>query len=163
VALISVITFFVTKEILDISVVTSSRGMGFSSNDTEQFLTVIAAVIVYAFAYALTALLLQRKLFAKRPPKIAGLLAVSLAAAWAVLPSIVFFFLNQLSWNSLESLQLGNAFNIFSQRYDQNRLYHLYFAGGWLALMVVLNANWFWQQVKYFRPANPAEIPPPLP
>ena len=60
----------------------------------------------------------------RRPPKLAGLIAVLLAGAWALAPSIVLFFLNQLSWKSVEGLQLGNIFNVFSLRDDDQRVYH---------------------------------------
>ncbi len=112
-----------------------------------------ATTTAYAFAYALTALFIHRKFLSKRPPKLAGLLAVLLAAAWAIVPSIVLFFLNQLSWKSVEGLQLGNVFNVVSLRDDSQRLYHLYFAFGWLLVMIVINAKWFLQQVKNFQSA----------
>ncbi|HEY4414597.1 MAG TPA: hypothetical protein VGO57_02805 [Verrucomicrobiae bacterium] len=163
VAILSVATFFATKEVLFLGETWSARGLAMNANDQDQFFTASAATLAYAFAYALTALLIQRNFFPKRSPKLAGLLCVLLAGAWAVLPSIVFFFLNQLSWRSVESLQLGNVFNIFSLREDERRVYHLFFAMGWLILMIVLNANWFARQAKNFRPAGAGEVPPPLP
>jgi hypothetical protein len=100
----------------------------------------------------------------KRPPKLAGLIAVLLAGLWAIAPSIVLFFLNQLSWKSVEGLQLGNVFNVVSLHDDNQRLYHLYFALGWLLIMIVVNAKWFLQQVKNFRPSArvTAENSPPV-
>lgn len=126
------------------------------SSATNWFATTTA----YTFAYALTALFVHRKFLSKRPPKLAGLLAVLLAGAWAIVPSIVLFFLNQLSWKSVEGLQLGNIFNFISMRDDHDRNLHLWFAGVWLALMLALNANWFLRQVKNFRP--PPSAPPVL-
>ena len=118
------------------------------------------AVTAYAFAYALTALFIHRKWLSRRPPKIAGLLAVLLAAAWAVLPSIVLFFVNKLSWNSVEGLQLGNLFNLFTLREDSQRTLHLLFAGTWFFVMLVLNARWFFRQLKNFQaPAVPPSVP----
>jgi hypothetical protein len=118
-----------------------------------------ATTTAYAFAYALTALFIHRKFLPRRPPKLAGLLAVLLAAAWAIVPSVVLFFLNQLSWKSVEGLQLGNVFNVFSLRDENERNLHLLFASIWLALMLALNANWFLQQVKNFRPPPPGAPP----
>jgi len=42
---------------------------------------------------------------------------------------------------------------------------HLFFACGWLGLAVALNGKWFVQQVRNFRPPQPAAqaVPPPLP
>ena len=123
-------------------------GAGFSEDDRTEF----ATVTTYAFAYALLALFIHRKFLARRPPKLTGLLAVMLVAFWALAPSIVMFFLNRLSWNSVEGLQLGNIFNVTSLRDGDQRIYHLWFANGWLLLMLILNATWFARQVKNFRP-----------
>jgi hypothetical protein len=126
----------------------------------------LATTTAYAFAYALTALFIHRKVLARRPPKLAGLLAVLLVAFWALAPSVALFFLNQLSWKSVEGLQLGNVFNISSLRNDGQRIYHLYFAFGWLLVMLVINATWFLRQVKNFQPlvrASPDNLPPVLP
>jgi hypothetical protein len=118
----------------------------------------------YAFAYALTALFIHRRFFAHRPPKLTGLLAVLLAGAWAIVPSIVLFFLNQLSWKSVEGLQLGNVFNVAFLREDSQLLDHLYFACGWLLVMLVINAKWFVRQMKNFQPPVPVtpENSPPV-
>jgi hypothetical protein len=119
-----------------------------------------ATSTAYAFAYALMALLIHRKFLSRRPPKLAGVIAVLLAGAWAVAPSIVLFFLNQLSWKSVEGLQLGNIFNVFSLHDDAQQPYHLYFAFGWLLVMIVANAKWFLRQVKSFQPLNRSQPPP---
>ena len=130
---------------------------------TERRVIGTLTTIAYAFAYALLALFIQRKFLSKRPPKLTGLITVLLAGAWAIVPSIVEFFLNQLSWKSVEGLQLGNIFNVFSLRDDTQRIYHLYFAFGWLLVMILLNAKWFLQQVKKFQPPvrTTLENPPP--
>jgi hypothetical protein len=119
-----------------------------------------ATTTAYAFAYALTALFIRRKFLSKRPPKLTGLIAVLLAGAWAIVPSIVLFFLNQLSWKSIEGLQLGNIFNVISLHDDDQLFYHLCFAVGWLVVMLVINAKWFLQQAKNFQPLNRNQPPP---
>jgi hypothetical protein len=130
------------------------------SGESGDWFSRLATTTAYAFDYALAALLIHRKFLSRRPPKLTGLLAVLLAGAWAVVPSIVQFFLNQLSWKSVEGLQLGNMFNVISLRDDGQQIYHLYFAFAWLAVMIVINAKWFFQQVKNFRP--PPNAPPVL-
>ena len=117
----------------------------------------------YAFAYSLTALFIHRKWLLRRPPKLAGLLAVILAGAWALAPSVVLFFLNKLSWKSVDRLQLGNIFNVFSLLDDQQRTEHRYFAIAWLLVMLILNAKWLMQRVAMFQPLadNPPKILPP--
>jgi hypothetical protein len=154
VSAILIITFFATREVM--LLFPSARTT--PVEDSHWF----AATTAYAFAYALTALLIHRKFLSRRPPKLAGLLAVLLAGAWAIVPSIVFFFLNQLSWKSVEGMQLGNIFNIFYLRDDGQRIFHLWFALGWLILATVLNLKWFVAQVKNFRPLQRDAAPPPV-
>lgn len=130
---------------------------GMLSTDSSHWL---ATTIAYAFDYALLALFIHRTFLSKRPAKLTGLIAVLLAGAWALVPGMVQFFLNQLSWKSVEGLQLGNIFNVFSLRDEERRIYHLYFAFAWLVVMMIINARWFFQQVGKFQPLIRATRPP---
>jgi hypothetical protein len=135
------------------------------SGSTEEPRHWYVTTSAYAFDYALTALFIHRKFMFRRSPKIAGLLAVLLAAGWAFFPSVILFFLNQLSWKSMESLQLGNVFNLFVQHDDREKMLHLFFALSWLLLAVIVNLKWFVQQVKNFQPlvrTQPDDASPPL-
>ena len=78
---------------------------------------------------------------------------------------IFLFFVNQLSWRSIDGLQLGNIFNIFALRDDADIRSQQMFACAWLVLAAFLNAGWFWRQVKNFQPAAPGlpESSPPRP
>jgi hypothetical protein len=146
VAAILAATYIATREVT----LRFPKSMTSSDDESTHWFAVTAA---YVFAYALTALFIHRKFLSKRPSKIAGVLAVLLAGAVATVPSIIMFFLNQLSWKSVEGLELGNIFNLFSLREEDQRLSHLYFAFGWLLVMIVVNANWFLRQVKKFQPS----------
>lgn len=150
VAIILAITYFISREIT--SIFPKSIGAG----QDRPWFVIIAA---YAFAYALTALFIQRKFFPNRPPKLTGLLTVLLVGGWALMPSVILFFLNELSWKSVEGLELGNVFNVISMRDDDRLVYHLYFALAWLAVMVLVNLRWFFRQAQNFRPP-PANAPP---
>ena len=159
VVIIFATTFFAANGIISLGTVWFPKTTyGMSTEQSGNFFALSFTAAAYALAYALTALFLQRKIFPHRPPKLAGLFAVLLAAAWAIVPSIVLFFLNRLSWQSVEGLQLGNVFNIFSLREGSSLNLHLLFASVWLALMLALNANWFLQQFRNFRP--PPSAPP---
>lgn len=149
-ALLLAVTFFVSQAI------TPPSGKSVGVDLGRSWFVIIAA---YAFGYALTALFIQRKFLPNRPPKLTGLLTILLMGTWALMPSIIFFFLNQLSWKSVEGLQLGNIFNVFTMRDDGRLLEHFYFALAWLVLMIVVNAKWFFEQVRNFRPP-PANAPP---
>jgi hypothetical protein len=150
---ILVATFLATRTIL----VNFSSAAAFDEDHV-----MFATTGTYAFGYALTALFLHRKFLPRRPPKLAGLIAMLLAGAWAILPSIALFFLNRLTWKSVEGLQLGNLFNVFFTRDSGQLVYHEYFALGWLLLAVILNAKWFVQQVKNFKPPEKIEPPPAI-
>ncbi|MDD5140803.1 MAG: hypothetical protein PHY43_11150 [Verrucomicrobiales bacterium] len=154
VAAIMALTFSATKTLLLAFPTSATTG-----DENESWFTTTA---IYAFAYALTALLIHRKFLPKRPHKLAGLLAVLLAGAWAIVPSIVLFFLNQLSWKSVEGLQLGNMFNVTPRLDTGQRLLHFIFATIWLVIMVLLNAKWFLAQVKNFHPLQRDVAPPPM-
>lgn len=119
-----------------------------------------ATMTAYAFAYGLTALFIHRKFLPHRPAKITGLIAVLLAGGWAIAPSIFLFFANQLSWKSVEGLQLGNVFNVYFNRDATQLVYHEYFAFAWLLIVVLLNLRWFTRQVRNFRPPEKIEKPP---
>jgi hypothetical protein len=121
----------------------------------------LGAFTLYAFAYALTALFIHRTFFPHKPAKIAGLLAVFVTAACALTPSIVLFFLNELTWNSIERLELGNVFNIYSMRNDASLIDHFYFALSWLAVIALLNVRWFFKQIRNFVPP-PKVVPPEI-
>jgi hypothetical protein len=165
VAIISTATYFATKEIFLFGTVWFPKTRFVTTGSTDDFLQSSSVTMAYIFAYALTALFIHRKFLSRRPPKLAGLLAVLLAALWAIVPSIILFFLNQLSWKSVEGLQLGNVFNLYSLHDDDRRIYHQWFAFGWLLVMIVVNMKWFLQQVRNFQPllrATPENSPPVL-
>jgi hypothetical protein len=144
--------------------------MGGDQVDDFEISTLVT--VLYAFAYALTALFLHRRFLAGRSAKLAGVLAILLPGVWAVLPNVVLFFLNQLSFKSIERSQLGSIVNVFTVKdYDQ-KIAHLICAAIWLLLMVIINLRWFVRQVKEFKPLDstvlanePKQIavPPPLP
>jgi hypothetical protein len=145
-------------------------GSTLTGDETEVFLLASAAAVLYAFDYALTGLFLHRRFFGRRPPRLAGILAVLLPGAWALAPIIFFFFVDRLSMHVIERSQPGNIFNIFSVTDNAQRVLHLEFALGWLLLMVVLNAKWFARQAGSFRPwrravpaQTAAEAPPVIP
>ena len=117
------------------------------------------ALTAYTLDYSLLALWIHRRFLARRPPRLAGLLAIMLAAAWAITPSIVLFFVNKLTWKSLEGQQLGNPFNALAFHDPAKLVEHQYFALAWLVFMLLLNAGWFGRQVARFRPP-PLEAPP---
>ena len=155
-----VFVIFVLTYALSVTIENTYPALAYSSFFFHAGNGVILTTAAYIFAYCLTALFIHRRWLSRRPPKLAGLLAVLLAAVMAVAPSIFLFFINKLSWTSVEGLQLGNVFNLFTLREDEQKLYHQYFACGWLGVMLLLNARWFLRQWKNFRPLQNLEKPP---
>jgi hypothetical protein len=131
-----------------------------SGEQLETFLVSSAAAMLYGFDYALTGLLLHRKFLPRKSPRLAGILAVLLPGAWALTPIIFFFFLDRLSLHVVERIQPGNLFNVFSVTENAQRLVHLEWAAAWLVLMLVLNAKWFFRQVRNFQPWRRTTAPP---
>jgi len=130
-------------------------GTSVSVMDKEDFDAIMytsAAAIFYVFDYALVGLFLHRKLLPRRSPRFAGIFAVIVPAAWAVIPVLIFFFLNRLSTRDLEHIQLGNIFNIFVVGVNAQKEEHLIFAAGWLCVMLLLNLSWFIKRLKSFQP-----------
>jgi hypothetical protein len=146
---------FVVTALMTLTIMSTFPGGPMSVDDRRTYLT----LAMYAFAYALTALFLQRNFLPRRPSKLTGLIAILLAGGWALAPAIFLFFANRLSWKSVEGLQLGNVFNVLYSRDTSQLIWHEYFACGWLILVVALNVKWFLRQLKNFRPADNA-VPP---
>lgn len=166
VALIQGITFLVMWLIIT----NHTLSLPMQTEDIYSILYSSAAAICYTFNYALVGLFLHRKFLAHRPAKLAGIFAVIVPAAWALVPVLFFFFLNRLSTRDLEHIQLGNVFNIFVVGLLPQKQQHLLFAACWLVVMAALNFRWFTQQLKNFQPfrrvkpaASAADAPPIIP
>ena len=159
--LLTLITYLLTSAVLqaDARAVHRPGLSGITGFDDSMldFQFKLGIVLLYSFAYALTALFLHRRFWPQRPAKITSLIAIILAAGWALLPAFILFFMNKLSWQSIEGMQLGNVFNVFSMRDAASLPPHLGFAAGWLGLGVLLNLRWFFRQLKNFAPVAPAD------
>jgi hypothetical protein len=123
-----------------------------SSQDFSTVQEVYPPMAAYALAYALTGLFIHRTFMPRRRPALAGVFAVSIVTLAVIGPTMVLFFLNDLTWRNMQLLQLGNVSNLFSLLSSQQRMEHLYFASGWAAIAIVINARWFLKQVNDFRP-----------
>jgi len=160
IVLLAGITFLVTCKLLNLPKPWFATFATLDEDKLYDFQVMAGAVVLYALAYALTALFLHRQFIGRRSPRLAGVLTVMLPAAWALVPNLVYFFLNQLSWKSVEQSQLGNMFNIFVVRENNQKQAHLVCAGVLLLLMLALNARWFARQLHQFRPLQRTVQPP---
>jgi hypothetical protein len=122
------------------------------------------AFFLYIFAYGLTGLAIHRRCFPRRPAKLAGLIAVFIPVGFVILPLIVRFFFNRLSWASMEGIQPGSLFNLMSRAGEQSALEsHLFCALTWFTLAVVFNLHWFGEQARQFKPLEQPDSKSPAP
>jgi hypothetical protein len=173
VILLMAATFAVTSAFMHLPFIRIKPVPNMSAEDVYEFDLTAAAAVLYVIAYGLTALLIHRRFFGTRSPRLAGVLAVLLPSMWAVVPPLALFFLNRLSDRAMERNQLGSIFNLlFNVKDPGQKFAHLACGGVWLLLMVILNAKWFVQQLRHFQPLNqsseppkpvPAPVPPPIP
>lgn len=141
-----------------------------SSSNLDELVVVEIAFFLYALAYVLFGLFIHRRFQPHRPPIFAALCAVALPALWAIVPNLVLFFLNRLSWDALQERQLGNIFNLFAMKDRSFTTDHLLCGIVLATIGVVLNLKWFFAQRAAFQPlrrevtAVPPVVaaPPPL-
>ena len=140
----------------------SARAFGTPSGELEM---TQLTLFLYALAYCLYGLFIHRRFQPHRPALFAGLCSIALPALWAIVPNLVLFFLNQLSWDALQERQLGNLFNAFALKDRTFMLDHQMCALVMVALGLVLNLRWFLAQRRAFVPlVRVAPVaPPPLP
>ncbi len=145
---------------------TSHRLIGSAADEFTQFL---CTIFLYALAYVLFGLFIHRRFQRHRPAIFAGLCSVALPALWAIVPNLVLFFLNKLSWDALQERQLGNIFNVFALKDRSFTLDHWMCAIAMVAIGIVLNLRWFFAQRAAFQPLKREASPafgvktPPLP
>ena len=133
-------------------------------------LPILSTLILYSLAYALFGLFIHRRFQPHRPPIFAAMAAVALPALWAIVPNLVLFFFNKLSWDALQERQLGSIFNVFAMKDQSFIVDHQLCALVLAAIGVGLNLKWFLAQRAVFQPLpreaipmNEVKAPPPLP
>lgn len=127
-------------------------GSSYRRSVSSEFFQVMGVWCCYAYAYVLTGLFVQRSFFPRHNPAVASVLAFVIPAAWAILPNFALFLLDRLTWNVMETRQLGNVFNVMLTRDADTRVAHLWFSASWTLLALAVNVPWFVRQVKEFRP-----------
>jgi hypothetical protein len=168
-ALLTGATFLVAQSFLN-PAGALSRSLGFSTSrfnllsadDFHDFSISLGSFLLYAFAYALAAVFIHRKFFPRRPAKVAGVFAVLLPAGLAIVLYLGLFFLNRLSWKTIESFQPGNMFNVFGMKDSDLKSLHVYIAAILLILFSALNAKWFVLQMRRFQRYDRNVAAPPV-
>lgn len=130
-----------------------------SHGDLDNFTRFLSTIFFYALAYVLLGLFIYRRFQPHRPPIFAAMTAVALPALWAIVPNLVLFFLNKLSWDALQERQLGNIFNVFAMKDRSFIVDHQLCALALVAIGVVLNLRWFLAQRAAFQPLRRETLP----
>lgn len=142
----------------------TSRPAGWSGSG-ENFTRYLSTLVLYVLAYVLFGLFIHRRFQPHRPPIFAALCSIALPALWAIVPNLVLFFLNKLSWDALQERQLGNIFNVFAMKDRGFIVDHQLCALVLVAIGVALNLKWFLAQRAAFQPLRREAQPviPPQP
>jgi len=117
---------------------------------------VIPVLFVYAFSYALTAVLIRRWLLSNWVPvRQTGLIALLLMAAGVVLPLLIEVLVRGLPIHAYSPSfwHLGSVAAIFLQD-KAYAMPHLIFAWTWAAIVLILNRPWLADQIRAFRPPD---------
>ncbi|MEN9576183.1 MAG: hypothetical protein RL514_4038 [Verrucomicrobiota bacterium] len=131
-------------------------------SDMGEMVSVQITLFLYALAYCLYGLFIHRRFQPHRPAIFAGLCSIALPALWAIVPNLVLFFLNKLSWDGLQERQLGNIFNVFAMKDRSFVADHQMCALLMVAVGVCLNLGWFLAQRRAFVPLvrDATAVPP---
>lgn len=114
---------------------------------------VMIGIVLYAFAYCMTALLIKRLFLPDRVPRMhTWAIAMLLLLLGCILPLFCGFFFGQTRRFS-DAWFVGNPFAMMGDsRNDSVRHMHMIFAGGWAFVIVWLNLRWLIHQYRNFRP-----------
>ena len=119
----------------------------------EEFLIVCLGLALFTIAYSLSGHFLYRTYFHKRLPRgltwvlSLGLLFILSVGAW-----MVSFFIYPNSWDSMTDSGWLHLFNPFALGKEDWWPLYLTSSGGWCLIMFVLEARWFFERWRAFRP-----------
>src|SRR5262249_33191941 len=109
----------------------------------------VAGLALYAFAYAMSALLARRYIFSRWvASKYTWLVGLLLLAVGCILPFLIGYMVAFGSFRKASDIGAFLVTNPFVLGLDEFQDTYLIFAGGWAALVGVLNADWFIEQIK---------------
>lgn len=116
---------------------------------------------LYGLAYAMTALLARRYLLTRWVgSKYTWFVALLLLAAGCVIPFLIGYMAASGNLRGAEDIGGWLVTNPFTLGIHSYQSTYLVFAGGWALLAVVLNADWFAEQIRAFRRPE-LLVPPP--
>jgi hypothetical protein len=128
-------------------------------DNMQDFLAAFAAIGLYTYAYALTAVLVRRVSPWKIPAGFTWIVWLILVAVGSTVPYLISFLLFYRDWNyeSHFGWLLSNPFVAVVEVGDTGDLRHhtvyfLGFAGFWAGLVTLFSVPWFVRQFRHFRP-----------
>jgi hypothetical protein len=140
----------------------SSRTLG-AGSETKQSQVWAGGLALYAFAYALTALLVRRRLLSRwLSTKHTWLVGILLLAAGCVIPFLVGYLMVFGDFRRLEDIGGWLVTNPFMLGVESYQSIYQVFAAGWSLVVALLNLDWFSEQVEAFRPPEFSVAPQEL-
>jgi hypothetical protein len=135
---------------------------GRPDDDISEAIQVMGTVFLYVVAYALAACLLWRLALRRRfRAGVVWVITMLLIAGGSLLPLIVGLLFGVATWRDPLAWKMGSLATVGSEAY---RDAHTFFALGAAAILFLLNARWFWTQMRGFRrPPPPPPAGPPVP
>lgn len=118
----------------------------------------VAGLPLYALAYSMTALLVRRRLLARwLGAKHTWLVAALLLIAGCIIPFLIGYLLVFGNYPNTDEIGIWLVTNPFMLGVKSHQTTFLVFAAGWSLLAVLLNLDWFIDQVKAFKPWGAVE------
>jgi hypothetical protein len=129
-------------------------------SDAAEVLQVMFGVILFAWCYGMSGLLVRRIIFPKSVPLVGTTLGLALMGFCGTLPLLMSYMIHGANWR-FESLPVIFAiFNPLVLQRDADRVEVLLILSVWAVFGLLVNLSWFRQQWQAFRRHEPKPIPP---
>lgn len=154
-ALMCLMTFVVVQLLTSRSTTLSAGGSMSSSQGWT------AGLALYAFAYSMAALFIRRRMLSRWiRPRLTWVVGFLLLAAGSLLPILLGYLIVFGNFRKAEDIGGWLVTNPFALGIDSYRTVYITFAGACSIIGALINADWFIEQIKAFRPhvGEPATI-----
>ena len=146
-ALMSLLTYLTVK------ILTTGSTTLRTSGSVKESQVWVGGLALYGLAYSMSAVLARRHVLARWiAPKHTWLVALILLAAGTVIPFVIGYLASVGSFDRADEIGPWLVTNPFALDLNAYQSAYLTVAGGWALLACILNADWFIEQIRAFRP-----------
>jgi hypothetical protein len=132
-------------------------------SEAKDVLFTMLGVLLFAWCYGMTGLLVRRLVFPKSVPLAGTTLGLALMGFGGTLPLVMSYFIQGPNWRFESLPPLVAVFNpLVLQRTGDDRPAIFGFLGVWAVFGLLVNLPWFRQQWQAFRRHEPKPILPPV-